>query len=148
MRQPAGAVCTQRELGSIPSASCIFAKVESMNNILRWAVPLAFLMHGLEMIGGVYFIFTGQGWLAKLLGGSALTAARAATAAVWIVSGVAFVTAAWGFWKNLDWWRTAAWLAAPTTLVGVGLAAGAVPPGTYVGAAMAIAVVVALALGW
>lgn len=119
-----------------------------MNSILHWAVPLAFLLHGLGMIGGIYFVFTGAGWLAKSLDGGALTAARVLTAAVWLASGVAFVAAAWGFWKDLDWWRTATWIAAPTTLVGVGLAAGAVPPGTYVGAAMAVTAMVALALGW
>ena len=119
-----------------------------MNGILRWAVPLAFLMHGLGMIGGVYFVLAGQGWLARSLGGGTLTTVRILTAAVWIVSGVVFIAAAWAFWKELDWWRTAAWLAAPTTLAGVGLAAGAVPPGTYVGAAMAVAAMVVLALGW
>jgi fructose-1,6-bisphosphatase/inositol monophosphatase family enzyme len=50
-----------------------------MNGILHWGVPLAFLMHGLGMIGGIYFVFTGQGWLAKSLGGGARTAAWLAT---------------------------------------------------------------------
>jgi len=120
-----------------------------MTGIIRWAVPLAFLMHGLGMIGGMYFIFTKGSWLTKALGAeAAFNPARIFVAAVWLVTGVAFVAAAWGFWKDLDWWRTAVWIAAPTTLVGVALAAGAIPTGTYVGAAMAVAAIVALALGW
>ncbi len=120
-----------------------------MEGILRWAVPLAFLMHGLGMIGGVYFVFTKASWLTKALGAdAAFNPPRLLIAVIWLVSGVAFVLAAWGFWKDLEWWRTALWIAAPTTLGSVGMAAGAVPPGTYVGAAMAAATMVALALGW
>jgi hypothetical protein len=47
------------------------------------------------------------------------------------------------------WWCAHRSVACDTaTLVGVGLAAGAVPPGTYAGAAMAVVAIVALALGW
>jgi hypothetical protein len=58
-----------------------------VERLLVYIVPLAFLMHGLGMIGGVYF-------------------------------------------------------------AGIALWAGAVPPGTYVGAGMSLAVIVALLMGW
>ena len=118
-----------------------------MQQILKWAVPAAFIIHGIGMIGGVYFVFTTKSWFGEALG-SALIVARIVTALIWIVSGVAFVAAGWGFWHDLEWWRTAAWIAAPTTLAGIALWAGVIPPGTYVGGAMAVAVIVALLLGW
>jgi hypothetical protein len=101
-RRPAEAVCAAPMAGTITRGS-YGAREALVNGILRWGVPLAFLMHGLGMIGGIYFVFTGQGWLAKSLGGGALIAARVVTAAVWLISGVAFVAAAWGLWKDLDW---------------------------------------------
>ncbi|HSK47423.1 MAG TPA: hypothetical protein VLA05_05390 [Coriobacteriia bacterium] len=120
-----------------------------MRGALRWAVPLAFAAHGLGMIGGVYFVFATRSWLASALGdGALLTAARVFVAILWIVSGIAFVAAGWGFYKDTEWWRTAAWIGAPTTILGVGLWAGEIPPGTYVGAVMAVAVVIALLAGW
>lgn len=120
-----------------------------VERVSSYIVPLAFVMHGLGMIGGVYFVATGRPLIASTIGsGSLLMAARLVTSALWVVSGAAFVAAAWGVWTDAEWWRTAAWVAAPTSVVGIALWAGAVPPGTYVGAGMALAVIVALFMGW
>ena len=118
-----------------------------MQQTLKWAVPFAFIMHGLGMIGGLYFVFTTRSWFGAALGGAVL-AARLITALIWVVAGVAFAAAGWGYWHDLEWWRTAAWVGAPASLVGIALWAGPIPPGTYVGAAMSLAVIVALAMGW
>lgn len=118
-----------------------------MEQTLKWLVPAAFILHGLGMIGGAYFIFTTESWFGSAFG-SALVVARVPAALVWVVSGVAFVLAGWGYWHGLEWWRTAVWIAAPTTLVGIALWAGQIPVGTYVGGAMAAATLVALLLGW
>lgn len=120
-----------------------------MERVLSYIVPLAFLMHGIGMVGGVYFVVTGHPWLSSALGsGGLLTVVRLATAALWVVSGAAFIVAAWGVWLDAEWWRTAAWIAAPTSVLGIALWAGAVPPGTYVGAGMSLAVIAALLMGW
>ena len=118
-----------------------------MQQALKWAVPVAFIAHGLGMIGGIYFVFATKSWFGGLFG-DALLVARILTALLWVVSGVAFVAAGWGYWHQLEWWRTAAWVAAPTSIVGIALWAGPIPVGTYVGGLMAAATLVALALGW
>jgi hypothetical protein len=118
-----------------------------MKDILKWLVPLAFIAHGIGMVGGTYFVFTSKSWFGDAFGG-ALLVARIITALIWVVTGVAFVAAGWGYWQGMDWWRTAAWIAAPASVVGIALWAGPIPPGTYVGGLMSLAVIVALALGW
>lgn len=109
----------------------------------RDLISLAFLMHGLGMIGGVYFVFTTKSWFAALFG-SASALARVVAGVLWIVSGIAFVAAAWGFMTTAVWWPTAALVAALLSLVGIVLWAGKVPAGTYVGAALDVAVIVYL----
>jgi len=118
-----------------------------MQQVLNWAVPAAFIIHGIGMIGGVYFVFTTKSWFGEMFG-DAIIVARIITAIIWIVSGVAYIAAGWGYWHDLEWWRTAAWIAAPTTLAGIALWWGVIPPGTYVGAWISGALIAALIFGW
>ncbi len=112
------------------------------NDLVRYLVSFAFFMHGLGMVGGVYFVFTSKGWLLNALGGGLFT--RGAIALVWIVSGLAFVASAWGVLTGQAWWQTTAWVAAPTTIIGVLLWAGGAPPGVYAGGVLALATLVYL----
>jgi hypothetical protein len=94
-------------------------------------------MQGLGMLGGVYFVATSQGWLAKALGGEGgvVTAARVLVGLMWLVSGVLLVGAAWAFFKDLEWWRTWAVYGAPLSAAAIVLwAGGTLPPGAYAGA--------------
>lgn len=118
-----------------------------MQQTLKWLVPAAFVAHGIGMVGGIYFVFTSKSWFGDAFG-DGLMLARIIAAIVWVVSGVAFIAAGWGYWQQTEWWRTAAWVGAPTTLIGIALWAGSIPPGTYLGGLMAAATIVALLAGW
>lgn len=108
---------------------------------MRLIAPLAFIAHGVGMAGGVYFVLTQKGWPVAVLGeGAAGWAARVLVALLWVVSGVAFVAAGWLLYRGDEAWRTWAWVAAPATLLGATAWAGGFPPGVWVGAAMAVAV--------
>lgn len=104
--------------------------------IWRWLIPLAVAMHGLGMIGGVYFVFTAR---SAILGGNAV--ARALVAAMWVISGVALLWAAWAFYQGSDAWRTPGLVGATLSLFGIALWAGSIPPGTYVGAVLDVAII-------
>jgi hypothetical protein len=111
-------------------------------DLFRWAAFLAVLVHGIGMVGGVYFVWATRGWLANALPTRALTLARVVVAILWAVSGVLLIGAAWAFFRDLAWWRPWALLGAPLSLAGILLWAGRdLPPGTYVGAALDVAVV-------
>jgi hypothetical protein len=119
-------------------------------NITRWIVSGAFLMHGLGMVGGAIMTTVakarddrgfGRSWL---LSGLSRPIEVVLGALLWGAAGLGFLVAAAGFLGGNSYWATAAWVGAAATLVAVALWAGAVPPGTYVGAALAIAVIAAL----
>lgn len=112
------------------------------SELVRYVVSLAFLMHGLGMTGGVYFVFANRSWLLSAIGGGRAT--MLIIGLLWVISGIAFIGSAWGFFQGAEWWRAWAAVAAPTSLAGIILWAGAVPPGTYVGAALDLAVIVYL----
>jgi len=108
-----------------------------MQGVWRWLVPLAVAAHAIGMIGGVYFVFTTKSWLL----GTGMPA-RVLVALLWVVSGVLLLAAAWGFYTQTAWWPTTALVGAPLSFLGIVLWAGAIPPGTYVGAALDVAIVV------
>ena len=123
-----------------------------MSPLVRLLVALALLVHGLGMIGGGVWLAVpkgrhqgfGDSWLLVRAGG----VVQAIVAVVlWCGSGVAFVAAAYGFWTSAVWFDSAIWVGAPTTLVAVGLWAGAVPIGAYIGAVFAAFTWVAVILG-
>lgn len=120
-----------------------------MRAVPQWLVPAACLMHGLGMVGGVYFVFATKGWPLGAAPPSLGMVLRVVAAAIWVVSGVAFIAGAWGLFKDLAWWRTALWIGAPATVAGVALWLNrGLPPGLYVGVAFSVGIVVALARGW
>lgn len=120
-----------------------------MRSVWQWLVPAACVMHGLGMVGGVYFVFTTKGWPLSVVPPSLGTPTKLLAAVLWIVSGIAYVVGAWGLLKDLAWWRQALWVAAPTTVAGVALWLDkGLPPGLYAGVAFSIGVVVALLAGW
>jgi hypothetical protein len=120
--------------------------------LVRTLVSIALLAHGLGMIGGAVWLALpkgehkgfGDSWLLARLGRvpQALVAV-----ALWGVSGVAFIFAAYGFWSSASWFSAAIYVGAPTTLLAVALWAGAVPIGAYAGAAFALAMLLAVTLG-
>jgi hypothetical protein len=108
-----------------------------VSNTMRWLGLVLVGLHGLGMIGGVYFVATSRGWLAGALGGEGalVLLARVVVGLVWVASGVLLVGAAWAFFKDLSWWRSWALLGAPLSAAGIVLwAGGTVPPGAYAGA--------------
>lgn len=120
-----------------------------MTDTWAWLIPAACLVHGLGMVGGAYIVFTTPGWLLAVVPARLEAPVKALVALVWVVSGLAFVAAAWGLFRETGWRRTAMWLAAPTTIAGVALwVSRRLPPGVYVGAAGCMAAIVALARGW
>jgi hypothetical protein len=60
--------------------------------------------------------------------------------------GVLWLLAAIGFWQGANWWHLTAWIGSVFTLLAIGLWAGSVPAGAYVGAALAAGTVVYLIL--
>ncbi len=89
--------------------------------MLKVIVILALLAHG---IGHVLFLVQvlgiadwGQSAQSWLLGGSTL--AKVLGTAVWVVAIVGFSAAGIGMIAQLEWWRTAAIIAAVVSLVGL-----------------------------
>lgn len=121
------------------------------DGIWRYLISGAFLMHGLGMLGGAIMVALvgeaaerngfGQSWLLSK-GGAALQSTLGVL--IWGAAGAGFVAAAAGFYLDQAWWTNAAWVGAPATLLAIALWAGAVPPGTYAGGALAVATIVYL----
>jgi hypothetical protein len=121
--------------------------------LVRTLVSIALLMHGLGMIGGAVWLALpkgehrgfGDSWLLIRLG---RVPQEIIAVVLWGTAGVSFVAAAYGFWSSASWFSTAIFVGAPATLAAVALWAGAVPVGTYIGAAFALAMLLAVGLGW
>jgi len=114
--------------------------------VVKWLVTGAFAAHGIGMVGAAGYLpwsmrgpkpdFVGASWL---LGSGVL--AIAVGVIVWMVAGAGFIAAAVGYWQGADWWRSSAWIGSVFTLLAVGLWAGNVPFGVYVGGALAVATI-------
>ncbi|MBE0475637.1 MAG: hypothetical protein IBX62_00845 [Coriobacteriia bacterium] len=107
---------------------------------MKTIVAAAVGLHGLGMVGGVYLVFTTRSWLARVSPGGIVLAGFVAT--LWAASGLLLVGGAWGYYSGAEWFR--AWLlaGAAISLAGIILWAGRIPPGTYVGALLDVAVIV------
>lgn len=89
--------------------------------IPAWLVPAAFALHGVGMVGAASYLpwsmraakadFVGASWLL----GSGI-AAVVVGVLVWAVAGAGFTAAAWGLWRDAQWWRLAAWVGSAGTL--------------------------------
>jgi hypothetical protein len=120
-------------------------------DIVRWFVAGVFAAHGLAMFGAALSLpwstrgtqdeAVGTSWL---LGSGGI--AMAVGVVVWLLAGAGFIGAAIGFWQGADWWHLTAWIGSVFTLLAIGLWAGSVPAGAYVGAALAAGTVVYLIL--
>ena len=56
-------------------------KIMERSELVGYVVSLAFLMHGLVMVGDVYFVFTNRSWLLSV-------------GLIWVISGITFIGAA------------------------------------------------------
>ena len=123
--------------------------VDSMlSGVWYWLVIGAFAIHGVGMIGAAGYLpfdkkggFIGTSWL---LGSGGL--ATAIGVIVWAAAGIAYVAAAYGLWRDLDWWQSLALVGAIATLLAIALWFGKVPGGVYVGGALGVATIVLVAL--
>lgn len=111
--------------------------------IVKWLVVAAFALHGLGMAGAaVYLPWSMRSPSADLVGASWLLGkgvwAIAVAVTVWMAAGSGFIAAAVGFFQDAAWWRSCAWLGSFFTLAAIGLWAGNVPAGVYVGGALAV----------
>ena len=110
----------------------------------QWIVIGAFALHGVGMLGAAGYLpfdkkggFIGASWL---LGAGGLAVALGVV--IWAAAGAGYVAAAYGLWRDLDWWRSAATVGAVATLVAIALWFGKVPGGVYVGGLLAVATLV------
>lgn len=120
-------------------------------NWVRWLVLVVFAAHGLAMTGtAVYLPWSIRGTKGDFVRASwLLGSGRFATAVgvvVWLLAGAGFIGAAFGLWQNADWWRPAAWIGSSLTLLAIGLWAGRVPSGAYVGGALSAGIIAYLSL--
>lgn len=98
---------------------------------LKTLIELVLAIHGIGMIGGIYFVFAKESWFSRALGNEKLAAYLAA--AIWLVAGVALVATAWALFKDLAWWKTAGAVAAVANVAGIALWYDAVPGGAIFG---------------
>jgi phosphoglycerol transferase MdoB-like AlkP superfamily enzyme len=115
-----------------------------LSGVWYWLAIAAFALHGAGMIGAAGYLpfdkkggFIGASWL---LGSG--TAATVVGVVVWAVAGIGYVVAAYGLWRELGWWQSAALVGAIATLIAIALWFGKVPGGVYAGGALAIATIV------
>ncbi|MBX3060539.1 MAG: hypothetical protein KF770_29125 [Anaerolineae bacterium] len=92
-----------------------------MSNWLRMVLAVVVAAHG---IGHILFLMPlisstnwGQVSQSWLLGGGGL--ARGVGAVIWLVSLVGFVAAAFGIFRETDWWQTVAVVSAAVSTVGL-----------------------------
>jgi hypothetical protein len=65
---------------------------------------------------------------------------------VWLLAGTGFIGAAIGFWQDAGWRHWMAWVGAVATLLALGLWAGSIPTGAYVGGVLAAGTIAYLIL--
>ncbi|MCC6613036.1 MAG: hypothetical protein IT320_06125 [Anaerolineae bacterium] len=124
-------------------------------SLLRWAVVIVMVAHGLGHVMGVMEAWTSvpmgfaeRPWLFS----DAVTIESAlgrALSAVWLIAMVGFVVAGIGLATNQDWWPTLAVVAAIISLVAIVPWWGVMPTGSAIGAIVVDVVVLAALLpGW
>ena len=115
-------------------------------DFLKLLITVVFFVHGLVMlITGVTFLLPESARTVKerswfLQGWTPFPLEVGLGLGLWGASGVLFIAAAFGHASGADWWGDAATYGGIGTIVAVLVWLGSVPPGAYVGAALALGV--------
>ena len=115
-------------------------------DFLELLITVVFFVHGLVMlITGVTFLLPESARTVKerswfLQGWTPFPLEVVLGLLLWGVSGVLFIAAAFGHARGAEWWGDVATYGGIGTIAAIVVWLGSVPPGTYIGAALALGV--------